>query len=171
MSVNMPMKKCSSCGKIKYLSEYYPARGRKERVRWECKECTKKMGRKDYYKDVEKIRKKSRVHARKSYYKHQKRNQEKSKLRRRPVSWKYQGIECTMEMYDERFIEQRGRCAICGKPQSEIQYALGVDHNHFTGQIRSLLCPRCNAVLGFLEQSEERMKKYKDYLDLWEKKE
>jgi 5-methylcytosine-specific restriction endonuclease McrA len=43
------------------------------------------------------------------------------------------------------FLErQGGKCAICKKPQSDFKHRLSLDHNHKTGQLRGLLCYRCN---------------------------
>lgn len=42
------------------------------------------------------------------------------------------------------FKEQKGCCAICGKPQSMFKRRLNLDHNHKTGQLRGLLCYYCN---------------------------
>jgi hypothetical protein len=39
---------------------------------------------------------------------------------------------------------QAGKCAICGKHESEFKNRLAVDHNHKTGLVRGLLCYRCN---------------------------
>ncbi|HEX4851715.1 MAG TPA: endonuclease VII domain-containing protein, partial [Puia sp.] len=50
----------------------------------------------------------------------------------------------TPEKYNELFEFQRGRCAICGKHQSELKRKLFVDHNHETGKVRGLLCFKCN---------------------------
>jgi hypothetical protein len=44
----------------------------------------------------------------------------------------------------ELFKKQKGRCAICGKSQSDFKRRLNLDHNHKTGQIRGLLCYYCN---------------------------
>ena len=57
----------------------------------------------------------------------------------------------TIEEYNSMFAEQSGRCAICDKHQTELKQQLFVDHNHSTGKIRSLLCTRCNYVVGALE--------------------
>jgi hypothetical protein len=47
---------------------------------------------------------------------------------------------------------QDGRCAICFERPHE---RLCLDHDHATGQIRGLLCRRCNAGLGlFLDQPD-----------------
>lgn len=40
-----------------------------------------------------------------------------------------------------------GRCAICGKTPEKLH----IDHDHQTGRVRGLLCPRCNKALGFVE--------------------
>jgi Autographiviridae endonuclease VII len=57
--------------------------------------------------------------------------------------------------------KQRGRCAICRKvPNSRRRNtrtgrewtALHVDHDHVTGEVRGLLCHRCNSQVGWAEQ-------------------
>jgi len=64
----------------------------------------------------------------------------------------------TLDQYDTMFAEQDGRCAICRRPEARRnKYGispLSVDHDHATGQVRGLLCARCNAVLGFFEDPE-----------------
>jgi len=54
----------------------------------------------------------------------------------------------SIEEYEIMFEKQGGRCAICGKHQSELTKRLFVDHDHKTGQVRGLLCANCNAGLG-----------------------
>ncbi|HWB67634.1 MAG TPA: endonuclease VII domain-containing protein [Mycobacteriales bacterium] len=44
---------------------------------------------------------------------------------------------------DRMLAEQRGECAVCGKPDPE-----HIDHDHATGQVRGLLCFNCNQALG-----------------------
>lgn len=53
------------------------------------------------------------------------------------------------EAYDRLWVQQGGRCAICGKQQRA--RALALDHDHQTGRIRGLLCMRCNRALGAYE--------------------
>jgi hypothetical protein len=76
----------------------------------------------------------------------------------------------TLEEYNKRFLDQKGCCTICGKHQSELDRALAVDHNHKTGEIRSLLCNRCNLLVGRLENPGEDTKRCQIYLDHWNKK-
>lgn len=62
-------------------------------------------------------------------------------------------------------IEAQGNaCAICGDHGQ--RRALAVDHDHLTGQVRGLLCDRCNPMLGYardniavLEAAIEYLKK------------
>lgn len=60
------------------------------------------------------------------------------------------------------FVKQKGCCAICGKHQREFKRRLNVDHNHKTGQVRGLLCYRCNKfIVGRHDyQSASRLLKY-----------
>jgi hypothetical protein len=45
--------------------------------------------------------------------------------------------------------KQKGVCAICQKERIEV-----IDHNHKTGEVRGLLCQKCNQRLGILENEE-----------------
>lgn len=71
----------------------------------------------------------------------------------------------TLTEYNEMFAAQQGKCKICATHQSEFKKRiLNVDHNHTTGQVRGLLCTRCNIHVAFLED-EKRSQKAKEYLD------
>jgi len=70
--------------------------------------------------------------------------------------------------------KQKGLCVICkadfgtelrGPKKSDIrQY--DIDHCHETGKVRGLLCPICNKILGFVEQSKVMPDdRFKSYLD------
>lgn len=57
---------------------------------------------------------------------------------------------------------QGGGCAICGKKPRK-RY-LAVDHDHFTGRVRGLLCYFCNTSLGTFEASRDVAQRASDYL-------
>jgi hypothetical protein len=59
---------------------------------------------------------------------------------------------------------QGGGCAICGKPNT-CGRDLAVDHDHKTGQVRGLLCTRCNVVLGLVHDSPEHLLEAALYLE------
>lgn len=46
--------------------------------------------------------------------------------------------------YKSLLRKQRGKCYICEKHHTYFNTNLAVDHNHKTGEIRGLLCYRCN---------------------------
>lgn len=50
-------------------------------------------------------------------------------------------------------IEQYDLCAICRQKQTN-GFPLAVDHDHDTGEIRGLLCTKCNIGLGYLDTAE-----------------
>lgn len=76
----------------------------------------------------------------------------------------------TLEQFNEMLVEQGGTCYICHQPETQVHpksglpYQLSVDHNHETGQVRRLLCNRCNKGLGMFEDSIELLDKLKMYL-------
>lgn len=73
----------------------------------------------------------------------------------------------TPKEYNDLFIAQEGRCAICGRHQSEFLRNFAVDHNHETGQKRGLLCINCNTAIGNLRDDTELLKKAIAYLEKW----
>ena len=51
-------------------------------------------------------------------------------------------VRITLAEYTELLEKQGGGCAICeSRPKTR---RLHVDHNHKTGEVRGLLCMRCN---------------------------
>ena len=52
----------------------------------------------------------------------------------------------TVEQYEVMYEAQARGCAICGEPPQ--RQRLSIDHDHSTGEVRGLLCERCNSVLG-----------------------
>ena len=73
----------------------------------------------------------------------------------------------TLDWYNQIFGDQNGRCKICGRHQSEFKKRLSIDHNHLTGEVRGLLCNKCNHEVGLYEifqTDPEKVKKIKEYL-------
>lgn len=61
----------------------------------------------------------------------------------------------TVEEYDAMLAVQNYVCGMCGRPEKVRRngrvLGLSVDHDHVTGEIRELLCVRCNQALGVVE--------------------
>jgi hypothetical protein len=76
----------------------------------------------------------------------------------------------TKDEYDLMLLHQGGVCAICGNGETSVYpktgkvRSLSVDHSHETGEVRELLCQRCNLVLGRIEQDYSLVKKCLKYL-------
>jgi hypothetical protein len=63
----------------------------------------------------------------------------------------------TPEEKQRIFVGQKGRCALCDRPESDFQRRLAVDHDHKTGLVRGLLCWYCNKLIAIARDNPERM--------------
>jgi hypothetical protein len=64
--------------------------------------------------------------------------------------------------FEQMLISQTGLCKICGRE-------LGIpclDHDHFTGKVRGILCLRCNQGLGHFDDSPLLLRKAIEYLEV-----
>jgi len=71
----------------------------------------------------------------------------------------------TLADYDAMLAAQSGRCAICSadEPGGNAKH-WHVDHDHATGQVRGLLCTRCNVGLGYFQDDPDRLGSALNYL-------
>jgi len=69
-----------------------------------------------------------------------------------------------LDKYDSLLAEQAGVCAIC-KNECVSGKKLAVDHNHDTGEVRGLLCCKCNRGLGNLNDDPDRLRSAVLYLE------
>lgn len=65
---------------------------------------------------------------------------------------------------EEKLLDQDFKCAICSV---EIDETAHVDHNHITGEVRDLLCGRCNVLLGHAREDPCILEAAADYLRKW----
>lgn len=155
-------KTCSKCKENKDISQFNLHRKEPDGHYSQCKTCSAESNRNQYKKDPQKWKdyakkwklenpEKVAATARKSYA-------------RRKVSERNYRIKktygITQEDYDRMYAEQNGKCAICGQ-KSEKNFH--IDHDHDTGEVRGLLCNKCNKALGFVNDSPtilERMIRY-----------
>jgi hypothetical protein len=71
----------------------------------------------------------------------------------------------TAETYNALLQAQRGKCKICGSlVASKGRPNLCVDHDHVTGQIRGLLCTKCNILLGMASDNQTTLLRAIQYL-------
>ena len=69
----------------------------------------------------------------------------------------------TLEEKEQLIRHQDGLCTICRSPFVNAKHA-HVDHNHNTGQIRSILCNKCNTGIGQFRDSPELLERAALYL-------
>lgn len=134
-------KICSRCGELKELTQFY--RHRRDGYFSACIPCSKQQSSDSFSKRreerlrakvEEQRRRTTRMHATAEYA---------AWGRRRHL----QQYGLTPEKFDEMREAQGGCCAFCGEPKKR----LVVDHCHKTGNVRGLLCVRCNVALGYFE--------------------
>lgn len=130
-------KRCSVCKENKSFSNFYTHRSSKDGRHNYCIPCFK------LWRNSPERRKKenNRLLERGS----QKTPERSAYTRNWQLKNKY-GI--TLEDYNQKLIDQQGKCAICSKDHKDCQNGLYVDHNHDTGLVRELLCRECNSGLG-----------------------
>ena len=62
--------------------------------------------------------------------------------------------------YDQIFLEQNKRCAICSIHLEEPK----LDHDHVTNEVYQFLCQLCNTAIGSFGENEDILQKAIDYL-------
>ena len=65
--------------------------------------------------------------------------------------------------YDAMLVAQDGKCKICRRARASKNTKFrffSVDHDHVTGDVRGLLCNKCNGSLGWYEAFSESIVSY-----------
>lgn len=79
---------------------------------------------------------------------------------------RYQGM--TIPDYEALFAAQGGVCAVCHQPETQKRHGilrpLVVDHHHGDGDVRGLLCSRCNTMIGFSKEDPERLRRAAQFI-------
>ncbi len=70
------------------------------------------------------------------------------------------GYGLTQSAYDDLLSKSGGCCGICKRKSQR----LVIDHSHETGDVRGLLCGRCNSGLGMFLDSLKLLKRAAEYL-------
>ncbi len=125
-----------------------------------CVECVSKFNSNYKLKKKPELREK-----REKFYKRGRFNL--SYLDRRKDTQLYKKYGISLLEYNKILSKQDECCSICGKHQSLFKKKLMVDHNHSTGQVRGLLCSKCNIGLGYVEESIQILENMIKYLRHW----
>ena len=130
------MKKCIVCKKHKPLEDFGIDKSFRSGLKSACKKCINERKR--------------------NYYKKDKRSNKNVALKK--------NFGITIDEFEEMEKKQGGVCASCGNPETKRKGTLCVDHNHETGEIRGLLCTRCNIALGLLHESRKSVIGLRQYM-------
>ena len=132
-----PHKTCSSCREVKYFKDFSKNKSKPDGYHNQCKKCRAQ------YSPPKKV---------------------KEKNRQRLRAWNRKKMSgFTQEDYEQKLIEQDGKCAIC-KTDNPGKMDWCADHCHKTGHKRGLLCRKCNAGLGHFNDDPELITKAIEYL-------
>lgn len=132
------MRTCSKCNIEKPKTEFYKGK------QASCKLCDK--ARSSRWKSENKDRKRKTD---KLWYL---RNKEKV----HNIGMGKYGI--TTADYNIMLKAQNNCCKICNRHELEFTKKLAVDHCHYSGKIRGLLCTYCNRGLGFFKDNIDTLK-------------
>ena len=183
MSENKETKRCYICGETKAPSEFFKNRTTKDGLTYRCKICKKADDKVWNAANKERIaatskawritNKERRAAQQKDYYDANKErirarnrlwNKQNKKRRRSQHLLKNYGI--TQEDYEWMLENQNHACKICGT--SDAGGASGrmvVDHCHTTGNVRGLLCNRCNTAIGLFKDDPAVLASAINYLN------
>jgi len=130
------MKTCTKCGLEQPLTLFWKKKGSPDGHDTRCKQCRNGIRNSD--------------------------PETKERKRRAALKHKY-GI--TVEQYDSMLESQGGVCASCGLGEVRKETEnLAVDHDHKTGQVRALLCQKCNTALGLLDDDPLKISALLEYI-------
>lgn len=151
------MKKCGKCKKTLEWSEFDKNPSKSDGLNGTCKKCRSARVIND--------RDRKAIYAQGWVRDNRERDQ------RNKVEWnkknpgyfrdlKLKKYGLTTEKFEALLEAQGHACAICrhvGK--------LNIDHDHATGKVRALLCHKCNAGIGLLNESPELLRVAANYLE------
>ena len=183
------MKKCTKCEKFLPKDNFGVRSGRDGARQSICRVCECEYGKK-YAKDNRKKITENRREYQKEYReKYKVRYNELTKLRyhkTKDEKKRYHSVYRNSERSRNAYLEKRygitlddfrnivkdqgGGCAICGSVSGKANKShdrLTVDHDHMTGQIRGILCHKCNFGLGHFDDDIESLNKAISYLKLY----
>lgn len=74
----------------------------------------------------------------------------------------------TVDQFNSMLNQQQGKCAICGTDfaflEGDQNLRPRIDHCHETGEVRGLLCNKCNRALGLFADDEEILRRALKYI-------
>ena len=144
---------------MKDRSEFYASKVAKDGMTSGCRACHMERQKKHYLANRELCIARSSAH-----YKKMRALGISEKYSRRSHLRRKFGI--TPEQYEAMYRKQNGACAVCLKHNLN-GWRLAVDHCHKTGNVRGLLCTKCNTALGAVGDSLKLLTALFEYIEMW----
>jgi hypothetical protein len=161
------MKRCKKCGVLRQFDEFYGAAGARDGLRGECKACTSADKRRRYLADpqaaIERVKRWQQANPERVNAAQRLRRTRPEVKRRERAGHLMRKFGITVEQYDAMLEAQGGGCFICGRPPRP-DISLHVDHDHFTGRVRGILCFCCNNALADFQDDPRLLRKAAAYL-------
>jgi hypothetical protein len=143
----MTTKECRTCEQVKPLAQFYRNPVGFSGQRPDCKACFSEKRRAEYAAGA-KGRNRDTVY---------------EQLLKREYGM-------TLAEYNAKLRKQAHRCAVCRRPETVRVRGggfrrLSVDHDHVTGEVRGLLCHRCNLLVWALEDNHTSLGAIATYIE------
>lgn len=173
-------KNCPKCGALPLTDFPTQIKRGKVVIRERCRKCVNEAqcasyarhresrqmrNRAAYQADKENRNRKTReYHAKNRESINAKRRANKTVLSQANWKQRLKKLGLTETDYKQMLELQSGSCAICKSTDTGRTNVFPVDHDHATGEVRGLLCHKCNQGLGLLGDSIETLLSAIEYL-------
>lgn len=165
--MDIPMKLCKKCDpqQMKPLSEFHKSKHHSSGVNSCCKSCANKNGKKHYTNNKERTLKNNKIYRSENI---QEIKQKKKKYRLKYITREKElklinKYGMSLEDYAKMLEMCDHVCSICKTHTTK--RSLAVDHDHITGEIRGLLCGKCNVILGLCHDNPVILLQAVEYLN------
>jgi len=175
------MRICTKCKTPKPVTDFHAKKRYRDGLDTWCKDCRSSYVKDWKKKNLDKVAAVAKRHydahgdelrrkGREYYAENRELIQQRARDRYDPETQKYKRLKklygLELEEYDRLVEIAGGKCQICGVPGIETSKGLVVDHDHETGDVRGLLCTRCNVGLGQFGDDMNLLNKALNYLSV-----
>jgi hypothetical protein len=141
-NVNME-KICAKCKDKKDISLFPKNKNNKDGYHHYCKKCKNNDSKKRYATNFE----------------------YRENLKNNAILRKY---NITKHDFLNKIKSQDYKCEICEIKICDENNNIRIDHNHITGNVRGILCPKCNLMLGLVNDDITILKNIIDYIEKYD---
>lgn len=158
-------KRCGKCEVWKPVDDFYRNKNSATGLASWCRDCMRSSRKADLRRGRKQSPEKWKAYRARYHAKYP----DRIKAGYRKQNMRKYGV--TIEWYEQKMLEQDGRCRICRQPETAVEKRTGlakglaVDHCHVSSKARGLLCTRCNTALGLLQDNPDLLRAAANYLE------